>query len=92
MSTSDAREIIDALGEFRRELRAEIREEIADHLRPVDEKIGELTKEVKRTNGSVRELKLWRARIEGAMWIVGRVPVIAAIAASIAAVIAVVHG
>lgn len=49
--------------------------------------IAEIKREVKATNGNVRALQIWRAKIEGAMWLAGRAPVFAAVLASVAAVV-----
>lgn len=53
-------------------------------------RLDQLEGTVLQAQRDVRELQLWRARIEGAQWAVGRVPVVLASLAALASVLAVV--
>jgi len=64
---------------------------ILSRLDDLHAEISEVKREAKATNGNVRRLQIWQAKIDGAMWLVGRVPVACAVAASVAAVAAWAH-
>lgn len=94
MSTSDALTIISEIRALRDELRAEVREEIAEQMEPVKAKLDSIEFEAKKTNGRVTGLETrmtvverWRERIAGGVQLVGKVPVVVACAASIVAIV-----
>lgn len=100
MSTSDARDILGAIHALRRDLRDEVKqlredltaeadrrdERLHGEMREVKGELREVKTEAKVTNGNVRSLQLWRAKLEGARWALGRVPILIASLAGLAAV------
>jgi hypothetical protein len=48
--------------------------------------VAEVNKLATATNGNVRKLQLWRAKLEGARWAVGSVPVIIACIAGLSSI------
>lgn len=58
-----------------------------EHLR---EEMAEVKALAAATNGRVRRLELWQARLEGVKWAVGRLPVVVACLAGVASIVALV--
>lgn len=88
MTTADANRIHDRLDRMEDGLRTtlrEVRDEVRRDVREVRDELADVKQEVKQTNGRVRKLELWQARIGGAWGAVRWAP--PAVAATVTGVI-----